>query len=131
MEKQKIKILLMEDYPSWTEFYVERLQAAGFEVITEDDEDMGVERALKEKPDLTILDISLPKEEDFRFIGEIKKHEEISTMPVIILTDLSKEEDIKKGMEAGASEYLIRKNFTFAEIIDKINEVLNKNKKEV
>jgi DNA-binding response OmpR family regulator len=73
----------------------------------------------------------LPKEEDFRFIGEIKKHEEISTMPVIILTDLSKEEDIKKGMEAGASEYLIRKNFTFAEIIDKINEVLNKNKKEV
>lgn len=122
MEKPKIKILLMEDYPDLIEFYSGRLRSAGFEVIHEDDEERGIELAIKERPDVAILDISLPKAEDFWFIKEAKKHQEISAMPVIILTDLFEEEDVKNGMKAGASEYLIRKNFTFAEVIDKIKK---------
>jgi two-component system, OmpR family, alkaline phosphatase synthesis response regulator PhoP len=124
MEKPKIKILLMEDYPDLTEFYTGRLRSAGFEVVTEDDEDQGMKLALEEKPDLVILDISLPKAEDFWFIKEMKKHQEISAIPVIILTDLFEEGDIDRGMKAGASEYLIRQNFTFAEVVGKIKEVL-------
>lgn len=112
----------MEDYPDLIEFYSGRLRSAGFEVIHEDDEERGIELAIKERPDVAILDISLPKAEDFWFIKEAKKHQEISAMPVIILTDLFEEEDVKNGMKAGASEYLIRKNFTFAEVIDKIKK---------
>jgi DNA-binding response OmpR family regulator len=126
MEKSKIKILLMEDYPDLTEFYTARLRAADFDVISEDDEDRGIELALKEKPNLAILDISLPKSEDFWFIQEVKKHKEISAMPVIVLTDLFEKSDIERGIKAGASEYLIRQNFTFAEVVDKIKEVLSK-----
>jgi DNA-binding response OmpR family regulator len=129
MEKPRIKILLMEDYPDLTEFYVGRLRSAGFEVIPEDDEEQGVKLALKEKPDLVILDISLPKAEDFWFIKEMKKHKEVSAIPVIILTDLFEEDDVNRGMKAGASEYLIRQNFTFAEVVDKIKEVIERSKK--
>lgn len=129
MEKKKIKILLLEDSSDLTEFYVGHLQAAGFEVLIEDDEAQGLELALKEKPDLAILDISLPKADDFWFIIEVKKHREISNMPVVVLTDLYEEVDIKRGLQAGASAYLVRQNFTFAEVVDKINEVIEKNKK--
>lgn len=122
MEKPKIKILLMEDYPDLKEFYTGRLRSAGFEILSEDDEERGIELAIKERPDLVILDISLPKAEDFWFIKEAKKHQEISDIPVIILTDLFEEDDINRGMRAGASEYLIRQNFTFAEVVDKIKK---------
>jgi two-component system alkaline phosphatase synthesis response regulator PhoP len=122
----KVKILLLEDYPDLISFYVGRLQDAGFEVLTENDEDQGLELALKFKPDLIILDISLPKADDFGFIQEMKKHPEIAATPVVILTDLFSEEDVKRGLASGASLYLIREKFTFIEIIDKLKEILKK-----
>ncbi|MDD5527506.1 MAG: response regulator [Patescibacteria group bacterium] len=122
----KLKILLLEDYPDFIEFYVTKLKEAGFEVIVESDEDHGLEMALKEKPDLIVLDISLPKAEDFGFIKEMKKHPEIAATPAVILTDLSSENDIAAGQAAGAAEYIVRDNFTFAEVIDKIKEVIER-----
>jgi DNA-binding response OmpR family regulator len=122
----KPKILLLEDYPDLIEFYVGRLREAGFATIVEDDEDRGLELAGKEKPDLVILDISLPKTDDFGFIIALKKDPKIASIPVIVLTDLSGEDDVKKGLTAGASAYLVRGNFTFAEVIDKIKEVIEK-----
>jgi DNA-binding response OmpR family regulator len=125
----KTKILLLEDYPDVIEFYVSRLREAGFEALVEYDEDHGLDLALRERPAVIILDISLPKTEDFGFISEMKKHPEIAATPVIILTDLFAAEDVEKGKRAGAAAYLVRENFTFTEIIDKIKEVLNKIKK--
>ena len=124
MEKEKKKILLLEDYPDLIEYYTGRLRLAGFEVISEADEERGVELALKERPDLAILDISLPKADDFWFLSEIKKHAEISNLPVIILTDLFEKNDVKRGIEAGASDYLIRQNYTFVEVVDRIKKVI-------
>jgi DNA-binding response OmpR family regulator len=125
-KEAKQKILLLEDYPDLIEFYVGRLREAGFEVIVEDEEDQGIELARQAKPDLIILDISLPKTDDFGFIVALKKDPALASIPVIILTDLFGEADIENGMKAGASEYLVRANFTFAEVIDKIKEVIEK-----
>jgi DNA-binding response OmpR family regulator len=124
----KPKILLLEDYPDLIEFYFARLKEAGFAVTVENDEDHGMETALKEKPDLIILDISLPEAEDFGFIKEMKKHPEIADTPVVILTDLSSEEDVKNGLAMGAKEYFVRDNLTFNEVIAKIKEVVDKHK---
>jgi DNA-binding response OmpR family regulator len=129
--KDKLKILLLEDYPDLIEFYYSRLVEAGFAVIVENDEDRGLETALEEKPDLIILDISLPKADDFGFIKEKKKHSEIAETPVMVLTDLSAESDIRDGLAAGAAEYIVRSNFSFAEVIDKIKKIINKDKKEI
>jgi two-component system, OmpR family, alkaline phosphatase synthesis response regulator PhoP len=123
-----VKILLLEDYPDLIEFYGKGLEKAGFKVLIEDDEDQGLDLAVKEKPDLIILDISLPKDEDFSFVKELKNRQEVANIPVIVLTDLSAEEDVKKGLSAGAAEYLIRKDYIFAEVVDKIKEIINKSK---
>ncbi len=125
-DKIKPKILLLEDYPDLIEFYVSSLRDAGFAVSVESDEDHGLAQALKEKPDLVILDISLPKAEDFWFIKEIKKHSEIANVPVVVLTDLGGEENISAGLKAGAVAYFVRDDFTFIQVIDKIKEVIEK-----
>jgi DNA-binding response OmpR family regulator len=129
VKKDKFKILLLEDYPDLIAFYSVKLSEAGFLVIVETDEESGITATLKEKPDLVILDISLPHTHDFWFIEEIKKNQEIAATPVVVLTDLSAEEHVKAGLAAGASEYLVRDNFSFAEIIVKIKEVINKHRK--
>jgi DNA-binding response OmpR family regulator len=126
--EKKPKILLLEDYTDLIAFYSGKLSEAGFSVVVETDEEYGIDAAKREKPDLIILDISLPHHHDLWFIEEKKKHPETAAIPVVILTDLSAAEDVKAGLAAGAAEYLIRDNFTFAEIIAKIKEIINKQK---
>ena len=125
-ESKNNKVLLLEYDPHLLGFYSTQLQDAGFEVFAEDDEDKGLNMALKEKPDIILLDISLPKNDDFGFIREMKNREEIAFIPVVILTDLSQEADIKKGEDCGAVEYLIRDNSTFSEVIKSLKCVLSK-----
>ncbi|MDD4901781.1 MAG: response regulator [Patescibacteria group bacterium] len=124
--KDKPRILLLEDYPDLIEYYFAKLTEAGFAVDVESDEDHGLSQVLKDKPDLVILDISLPKADDFGFIREMKKHPEIAGVPVLILTDLADEKDVEAGLKAGASVYLVRDDFAFAQVIDKIKEVIEK-----
>jgi DNA-binding response OmpR family regulator len=126
INRQKPKILLLEDYPDFLEFYKNRLKEAGFVVTVESDEDHGLQSAIADKPDLIVLDISLPQAEDFGFIKEIKKRPELADVPVVVLTDLSSQESIDEGLAAGASEYFVRDDFTFAQVIDKIKEVIEK-----
>ena len=124
MSEEKKKILLMEDYPDLIPFYRQRLTEAGFAVEVENDEVAGMKAALKCKPELIIFDISLPENEDFGFIREIKKNPITKAIPVAVLTDLSAPEDVKAGLSAGACEYFVRDDFTFAEVIDRIKEII-------
>jgi DNA-binding response OmpR family regulator len=129
-DKKKLKILLLEDYPEMISFYTGKLKEAGFDVIAESDEDHGLTLVQEEKPDLVILDISLPKSDDFAFIKELKKNSKIAAIPVVVLTDLSAQENIDEGINAGAADYLVRDYFTFAEVIDKIKQVIDKQLKD-
>lgn len=116
----------MEDYPDLIPFYRKRLTEAGFDVEVENDEVAGMNAALKKKPDLIIFDISLPETDDFDFIKLAKSSIKIAKIPIVVLTDLSAPADIKAGMDAGASEYFVRDDFTFAEVIDRIKEIIGK-----
>jgi DNA-binding response OmpR family regulator len=131
IEKPNAKILLLEDYSDLIPFYRKRLIEAGFDILVENDEKQGMETAVKEKPDLIILDISLPEVDDFDFIKEAKKNKEIAKIPIVVLTDLSAPEDFALGLAAGASDYFIRDDFTFTEVIDKIREILDKEKLKI
>jgi len=126
--KAKRKILLLEDYPDLIPFYRKRLSEAGFDVYVESDEASGMKMALKNKPDLIIFDISLPENDDFDFIKQAKKNLKIAKIPIVVLSDLSAPEEVKAGVAAGASEYFVRDDFTFAEVIDRIKEIIGSKK---
>ena len=119
---KRLKILLLEDDPYFFELYANRLRGGGFNVLTEADEDGGMEIAIKEKPDVIVLDISLPNDDDFSFIVNLKERPEISNIPVIILTDLNDNYNKKRGLSLGAADYLIRDEIDFSEIIESIKK---------
>jgi DNA-binding response OmpR family regulator len=123
------RILLLEDDPSFMEFYRERFKRFGFEVFTEDDEDEGMDLALSCNPELIILDISLPKNDDFDFISDARKKAELVAVPIVILTDLSDDESRRRGMSAGASDYLVREDMSFVDIAERIRSIIEKNRK--
>lgn len=119
---ERLKVLLLEDDPYYFELYTNRLRGGDFEVAAEADEDEGLKRALKYQPDVIILDISLPKEDDFVFISRLKENPKLASIPAIILTDLGDEDSRKKGLALGAADYLVRDEMAFADLIDSIKK---------
>jgi len=72
-----------------------------------------------EAPNLVLLDLMIPKKSGFEVLKEIKENEKWKNIPVIILSNLGQESDIKKGKEMGAAEYIIKADVDIEEIIKK------------
>ena len=76
------------------------------------------------KPDLILLDILLPNIDGFEVLSTLKGDSATSSIPVIILSNLSSKEDIERGLKLGASDFLIKSQFATDEIITKIKSFL-------
>jgi len=120
----KKKILLVEDDNLISSMYKTKFQADGFEVIIAIDGAVALELAKKEKPDIIMLDIILPQLDGFTVLEELKKNATTKSIPVIMLTNLGTTEDKLKGEQLGAADYLVKANFTPAQISQKIKEHL-------
>jgi len=117
------KILMVDDEPEFLEMVKTRLEAGGYEVITASDGQQGLDKAKKEKPDLIILDLMLPKMDGYKVCGFLKKDTRYSRIPIIILSARAQEEDMQLGEELGADAYII-KPFDAAALLGKIKEFL-------
>lgn len=120
------KIALIEDDAGIREMYKIKLELSGYDVITAEDGKRGLELIEKEKPDLVLLDILLPKKDGFEVLGEIKKSEDekVKSIPVIMLSNLSNEEDVNEAKKLGAGDYLIKAKVDPKEVAEKIDEFL-------
>lgn len=98
------------------------LAQEGYEVLSALDGAAGLDLAKKEKPDLILLDIILPKMDGFDVLKGLK--EENSKIPVIVLTNLSDINDIQKALDLGATTYLVKADFHLEDVLKKIKEVL-------
>ena len=117
-----MKVLLVEDDKFLRTVLEKKLSAEGFEVISAIDGDEALEKITVEKPDLILLDIILPKKGGFIILENIKKDPELKSVPVLIISNLGQEEDIKKGLSLGAVEYFIKAKISIDDIIKKIKE---------
>jgi DNA-binding response OmpR family regulator len=117
------KILIIEDEIILAEMYKEKLEKEGFKVFLASEIEEGIEIAKKEKPDLILLDILLPRENGVSFLEKIKK-EEIKDIPVVAFSNYDDPETKKRAFELGVKEYLIKANYTPREIVDKIKNYL-------
>ena len=118
------KILIVEDDKFLRELIVKKVTSAGNEVPEAIDGEEGVKKIEEEKPDLILLDLILPGIDGFEVLAQIKKKPELSQIPVIILSNLGQKEDIEKGLNLGATDYLIKAHFTPNEIIEKLKKIL-------
>jgi len=123
MDKNKKKILVVEDDVMISSMYKTKFEADGFEVLTADNGASGLELAKKEKPDIIMLDIILPQLDGFSVLEAIKKDKTTKDTPVIMLTNLGTDEDKKKGAKMGAMDYLVKASLTPGQISEKIKQV--------
>lgn len=124
MPGKTYKIALCEDDQFISNMYVTKLQLSGFEIHHAEDGEAGVAMIKEIKPDLILLDILMPKKSGFEVLEEIKADPTTKDIPVILLTNLSQKEDVDRGLQLGAKDYLIKAHFTPREVVEKINKVL-------
>jgi CRP/FNR family transcriptional regulator, cyclic AMP receptor protein len=102
------KILLIEDDNELRENIAEILNLSNYETITATDGKIGIEKALKESPDLILCDIMMPNLDGFGVLHILSRYPETKTIPFIFLTAKDQAKDFRKGMEIGADDYLIK-----------------------
>lgn len=118
------KILIADDEVDLVETLTYRLDAAGFEVIAAHDGMEGLAKARKEKPDLIILDVMMPKMDGYQVCRLLKFSKDTKDIPIIMLTARSQDQDRITGQEVGADIY-ITKPFDGAQLVKKIQEILS------
>ncbi len=118
------KILIVEDDKFLRDLCQRKLEKEGFQVITAIDGEDGLKKMKEGKPSLVLLDIILPGLDGFEVLKRIQKDPDLVKIPVVLLSNLGQEEDVKKGVELGAKDYLIKAHFTPGEIIEKIKKIL-------
>ncbi len=121
----KKKILIVEDEKELRFLLGQALAEEDFEV----EEAIAGEEAMEKlkqglKPDLILLDLLLPGMDGYDFLLKIKKDSNFEAIPVIVISNLGQEEEIKKALKLGADDYYIKAHFTLQEIIDKIKKFL-------
>lgn len=124
MEQPK-KILIIEDDSFLLQMYSTKFELEGFVVESALDGSRGLALAKKIKPSVILLDLLMPKMDGFEVLQAIKADEEIKDIPVIILSNLSQREEVKKCFDLGAEDYLIKAHFVPAEVINKIKKLIN------
>lgn len=123
MPERKPKIVLIEDDQFILEMYQLKLQQ-DFEVKTAVDGVEGLELIKKERPDLVLLDIILPRQDGFEVLEQVKKDPELKDIPVLLLTNLGQKSNIQRGLRLGALDYIIKAHYTPAEVLAKVKQVL-------
>jgi len=116
------KILFIEDESTLQKTLTDILTQAGYKVISALDGEIGLRLAKKEKPDLILLDIILPRVDGFEILKKIKEDPELKEIPVIVLTNLEKMEDVEKAIQLGAKTYLVKTQYTIEEVMEKIKK---------
>jgi len=125
MPAKKI-IFLVEDDLFLSDMYRTKFELSGYDVPHAEDGESAVRMIKEAKPDLILLDIVLPKKSGFDVLREIKLDANLRKVPVILLTNLSQKDDVDKGFELGANDYIIKAHFTPAEVVAKVEKLLEK-----
>ncbi|MDP3900530.1 MAG: response regulator [bacterium] len=122
---EEIKILLVEDDTFLLNMYADKFRSEGFEVVIAENGVEAIQMANAEVPDIILLDIMLPKKNGFEVLAELKNNKITKAIPVILLTNLSQRDEVKKGMELGAVDFLIKAHFMPNEVVEKVKKLIN------
>ena len=130
MDKKAYTVLVIEDEPDISELIEYNLSQSGYRIIISNNGEKGLEVSRKHLPDLILLDLMLPGIHGIDVCRVLKNDKETSNISIIMLTALGQEEDIIKGLETGADDY-VTKPFSFSVLKARIESVLRRSNKEI
>jgi DNA-binding response OmpR family regulator len=120
---QSAFILLIEDSPTQAVFLQSLLANHGLQVICAVDGRMGIRLALQVHPALILLDVQMPDIDGFQVCRELKAHSETKDIPIIMLTRRDEPENIQKGIEAGATDYIPKDTFSNVVLLETLRQM--------
>lgn len=116
-------VLVVEDDKFLSGLMVKKLQQEEWKVLLAGDGEKALQMVIGEKPDIVLLDIVLPGIDGFEVLNRLKNNPATKNIPVILLSNLGQESDIKRGHDLGAVEFMTKANFTLNEIVQKVYQV--------
>lgn len=119
------KIMLVEDDNNLREIYEARLLAEGYEIVSANDGEEALALAVKERPDLIISDIMMPKISGFDMLDILRSTAETKDTKVIMMTALSQMEDKERANKLGADRYLVKSQVTLEDVAKAAREVID------
>lgn len=119
------KILIAEDEPDIRELVAFTLRFAGYEVVTAANGEEAVQQAVKEMPDLVLMDVRMPRMTGYDACRAMKSNPDLKDIPVVFLSAKGQETEIATGIEAGAEEYLL-KPFAPDQLTERVRAILYK-----
>lgn len=126
---QAARILSVEDDPDIAELLAFHMKSEGFDFLHLDHGTGAVAKALEYKPDLILLDVMLPGKSGLEICQELRSHEELRQTPVILLTARGGEDDIVRGLEVGADDYVV-KPFSARVLVAKLRRAVRRTHRE-
>ena len=116
-------ILIIEDDEFLREMLVKKISSEGFGVSQAVNGQDGIDKIKSEMPRLVLLDLLLPDLSGFDVLLRAKADSSTASIPIVILSNLGQKEDIDKGLNLGATDFLIKSQFTTEEIVEKIKNI--------
>ena len=118
------KVMVVEDDASLREIYSIRITAEGYEVVSAGDGEEALAVAVREKPDLILSDVMMPKISGFDMLDILRSTPETANIKVVMMTALSAEDQRQRGERLGADRYLVKSQVGIEDVINTIHEVL-------
>jgi CheY-like chemotaxis protein len=118
------KIMLVEDDKSLREIYGVRLLAEGYDIVSAGDGEEALAMAIKERPQLIVSDVMMPKISGFDLLDILRSTTETKNIRVIMMTALSSEDQRQRGEQLGADRYLVKSQVGIEDVVRVVHEVL-------
>ncbi|MBR3139185.1 response regulator [Candidatus Saccharibacteria bacterium] len=118
------KVMVVEDDASLREIYSIRITAEGYDVVSAGDGEEALAVAVREKPDLILSDVMMPKISGFDMLDILRSTPETANIKVVMMTALSAEDQRQRGERLGANRYLVKSQVGIEDVINTIHEVL-------
>ena len=121
------KILIVEDEDSLLSALVDKFLKAGYRVVTARDGEEGLTVALREQPDLILLDIVMPKMDGIALLRQLRDNSWGQGVPVILLTNLTDSKKIGEGIDSNAETLLVKSDWKIEDVVGKVKDKLRGN----
>ena len=118
------KVMVVEDDASLREIYSIRITAEGYEVVSAGDGEEALAMVVREKPDLILSDVMMPKISGFDMLDILRSTPETAGIKVVMMTALSAEDQRQRGERLGADRYLVKSQVGIEDVVNVIHEVL-------
>ena len=118
------KIMVVEDEAPLREIYSIRIAAEGYEVVSAGDGEEALAMAVREKPDLILSDVMMPKISGFDMLDILRSTPETANIKVVMMTALSADDQRARGERLGADRYLVKSQVGIEDVVNVIHEIL-------